>query len=753
MIMRSSCQPNCKGIDTSVGGLVWVRRRNGSWWPGRVMGLDELPETLLVSQRLGTPVKLLGREDASVDWYNLEKSKRVKAFRCGEYDECIEKAKASASHSNKKAVKYARREDAILHALELESADEVNDHWRFEGNATQDLSPYVLSCEKPNPTCTSDVQFIKKKRRKTPNDSEDDGTEGTKRMKGLEDLGLRVVSKQKQNMRFQNERLLELVLPDNGSLSESNICNSLSSDSPVNSSKGSCSSLKRSSHVAHVYESFKRKNRRRPLTKVLESTSPGRSSLQGAQESKASALESIESKKTDFSVVINNNSDCSGTSCEKETSLNASEHTCDAAVDATHSLFHPESKEYKFSGLPDFPDNDFSDGFLDIPFSCEENQTEDISPVFTSSGSRKLRSGTAGRQSNSCNQVGSIPLKNEGLDETGSTSFAAHVNYAKLRLEKGTSKWQLKGRRNSRCLSKNTSRGLGLSKFVEAADQSNDCLMDSQDVGRSFVGCDGKTDKNSFGKSLISYNGGQLEKCRQVSEDLLDNSLQWNNQICEKLVTGKSTTRARTRDSFFSGVVPVCPVPIQRSHHQSPLSTYMDAPNKSTYRGSSLYDVNLDVRASYQGQHVPLVSLMSKLNGKAIIGHPIAVEALEDGNDSLLLAASSDMNGTFQDDTPYATRSLRGTQKNPSNHLTVHSRLSKKKLRKIRKFSLFSKKTRKLSSLIVEHIHKKEERKPELKFGEPVIACVPLKLVFSRINEALNCPSRPAHRILTSGNP
>ncbi|RYR18419.1 hypothetical protein Ahy_B03g063043 [Arachis hypogaea] len=46
------------------------------------------------------------------DWYNLEKSKQVKAFRCGEYDECIEKAKASAANSNKKAVKYARREDA-----------------------------------------------------------------------------------------------------------------------------------------------------------------------------------------------------------------------------------------------------------------------------------------------------------------------------------------------------------------------------------------------------------------------------------------------------------------------------------------------------------------------------------------------------------------------------------------------------------------------------------------------------------------
>lgn len=54
------------------------------------------------------------------DWYNLEKSKRVKAFRCGEFDDCIEKAEAAQGGPLKKREKYARREDAILHALELE---------------------------------------------------------------------------------------------------------------------------------------------------------------------------------------------------------------------------------------------------------------------------------------------------------------------------------------------------------------------------------------------------------------------------------------------------------------------------------------------------------------------------------------------------------------------------------------------------------------------------------------------------------
>lgn len=57
---------NSKKIDSSVGGLVWVRRRNGSWWPGRIMGLHELSKNCLVSSRSGTPVKFLGREDASL---------------------------------------------------------------------------------------------------------------------------------------------------------------------------------------------------------------------------------------------------------------------------------------------------------------------------------------------------------------------------------------------------------------------------------------------------------------------------------------------------------------------------------------------------------------------------------------------------------------------------------------------------------------------------------------------------------------
>jgi hypothetical protein len=55
------------GADAEVGALVWVRRRNGSWWPGRILGQDELPDNCVVPPRsAGTPIKLLGRPDGSM---------------------------------------------------------------------------------------------------------------------------------------------------------------------------------------------------------------------------------------------------------------------------------------------------------------------------------------------------------------------------------------------------------------------------------------------------------------------------------------------------------------------------------------------------------------------------------------------------------------------------------------------------------------------------------------------------------------
>eukprot|EP01018_Ginkgo_biloba_P022135 Gb_24789 [translate_table: standard] len=62
---------------------------------------------------------------------------------------------------------------------------------------------------------------------------------------------------------------------------------------------------------------------------------------------------------------------------------------------------------------------------------------------------------------------------------------------------------------------------------------------------------------------------------------------------------------------------------------------------------SGWFDVSLDVQATYQGEHVPLVSLMSRLNGKAIVGHPVTIEILEDGYCDALFADYNFMREPF----------------------------------------------------------------------------------------------------------
>ena len=50
----------------SVGSIIWVRRRNGSWWPEKILGSEELDTSHLTSPCSGTPIKLLKREDVNI---------------------------------------------------------------------------------------------------------------------------------------------------------------------------------------------------------------------------------------------------------------------------------------------------------------------------------------------------------------------------------------------------------------------------------------------------------------------------------------------------------------------------------------------------------------------------------------------------------------------------------------------------------------------------------------------------------------
>ncbi|OMO66390.1 hypothetical protein COLO4_30602 [Corchorus olitorius] len=779
--MGSPDEPNTKGIDASVGGLVWVRRRNGSWWPGRIMSLDEVSEGCLVSPRSGTPVKLLGREDASVDWYNLEKSKRVKAFRCGEYNECIEKAKASAANSSKKAVKYARREDAILHALEIESARLGKDHPDYfcrkdnssgdqgssaresptsshSGRENEDmtdemseseddsvsapeLSQSGVSFEEPNHVNGTKGHTVLVKRRKTPNDSEDDGTEGIKRMRGLEDLGMGVGSKKKA----QTAGVPESIQQDNASLYDSNMGNCLSNGSPVNGSRNHSSSLKRKrSQVANVHELLKRKNRRRPLTKVLESTamvpvsvacdeipSSSGSTLRGPSDSKVSGMDSNESRKSVSPVINNNsnnnNSDSTGGSCENGVSLNASEHAADA------SQTNNKTKDNEISSVPELAENDSPDKLFDVPFVGEDKPSADFSPIFVSCSSETPGvGGDLGRQ-----------VEIEGHNESGCTrSVAVHTTSISQRIEKGTAEWQLKGKRKSRHISKN--RKHSLTKYADMNDEPNAYMPGIEHLDGLSQGSDQKVHCNGVGGSVAPYTSMLQSKSKSVVEDQLDGFQDWKSMSREPRVRG-AVVEAKIHPD--GSVTPQRSLPPRQSRYTVHSRYQMtDFPGKSYPADSSVFDVKIEVKANYRPQHVPLVSLMSKLNGKAIIGHPLTIEVLNDYSRN----STSEAAMKFTDINHVVKRKSGGRVH--KKHMKLHSRFPPRKSAKAKKSGLLSKKIRKLSSLTGQKLGVADRKPVVEKPKGPVIACVPLKLVFSRINEALNGSARPAQRPSTSGN-
>uniref|UniRef100_A0A1J3GK00 PWWP domain-containing protein n=1 Tax=Noccaea caerulescens TaxID=107243 RepID=A0A1J3GK00_NOCCA len=634
--MESNDDQNLKAINESVGRLVWVRRRNGSWWPGQTLVRDQVPENSLSYPKVGTPIKLLGRDDVGVDWYVLEKSKTVKAFRCGEYDACIEKAKAAAavaSSSIKKTVKFTRREVAINDALEIENAhlakedhpddslcnssgeedskrclsgedDEVTDTADEEETEDELVSAPELLQSSMSSQEMNDVEALKvqPRRRRTPNDSEDDGTEGIKRMRGLEDIGkehVGAVVVHKQEM---------------GLTCDVNLGDSMSNGNILANGNRACSplSLKRKrSQVIIANECSKRKNRRRQLTKVLESTAMVcvpvtcdqlvTSDCQGIYDSKVSGMESVESMKS-VSVVINNNSDSTVISCENASAI------------VVKDFQNNKAKESEISSVSFSAENDSSDQLYEVPLTGEEKHS--AACTIPSPRGVLISSLTRRRGHSSSHDVFVKKEDNDGSDCTDPPA-AQLVIFNSNGIEKSTSKWQLKGKRNSRQMSK------------------------------------------------------KQEASRNVNGEEANNS---------------------------------SPLPL-----------------------SSLFDVTIEVKANYSKPCVPLVSRMSKLNGKAIVGHPLTVEVLEEegyGNGMVMSQVVVKANSV----------SKQKDKKRKSNGAINKS--------KQKKPSSLLVKTRRLSSLTSQKLTEKGKKQTREKAKETVVACIPLKVVFSRINEVLKGSAR-----------
>ncbi|XP_021281686.1 uncharacterized protein At1g51745 [Herrania umbratica] len=757
-----------------VGSIVWVRRRNGSWWPGKILGPEELPASHLTSPRTGTPVKLLGREDASVDWYNLEKSKRVKAFRCGEFDDCIERAESSQGMPPKKREKYARREDAILHALELEKEllrkqgklDRPSDaRSKSSGSAKKDSGGSDISNGKPgnsksNQSRSQDTSIkgeIVSSPRHLRKDQvgnpiwENDHSENIPRMRGLQDLGLKTACAKQKPTSFG-------ALDVDDTLSPSSRVSSMGRTTHINGGEqmGGASRAKRSRCMYLPAESF------------------------DALDYKEVPANQIEMSPSRFV-------------------------ECDSYPFPSH-LIEDNTREF----LEDIESGSSESASSESESESDSSETEpDMDEDITSLSGATVRMDTRLGAFQRPDTLGSGSVGLEESDESSLSGEMPHFySHDHLSVHEAVSKWQLKGKRNIRNLAKRSmdaaeirgydgpahgiyheERGTFRQRLLGQSSRRNHDFDDDVDVaglsakdfGTQMVGFDGRgysrtardssRSRNTFNRNVIDWEGMPWENHAAVKRE-------WEDKVWHF-------------DPVFAG-------------HR----------NFGARKRSMLIDVDLRVQAGYQKEPVPIVSLMSKLDGKAIIGHPIQIEALQDSSTETLLPTNGYFsNGIINHDgntsLPPAWRTAKrtnfrvprphpplalGSYEAAEYHSLDHggkpsfkrynvgsseykAGLVKKSISHVprsptdrkfqrkfpKKVSLSSsQKTRTLSSIGIEqNVSSKATHdsgncemdgliKPESS-GPTTVACIPVKLVFSRLLEKINRPpSKAASKAILS---
>lgn len=377
----------------------------------------------------------------------------------------------------------------------------------------------------------------------------------------------------------------------------------------------------------------------------------------------------------------------------------------------------------------------------------------------------------------------------EELDELPISNDMSHLYPRDLiTCNDAVSKWQLKGKRNNRNLVK---------RSVGASDGK--CIM--YGAGADVEGRNGHLRHNRKGPSLHCYKfdfGDTLDDDDQIfgledeyslityrsiskSQNKIHHGVAWNDLAWDDHLASKGHWDVKA---------------------YSPV--YGDRCDFGGRVRPMLVDVDLKVQASYRKEHVPFISLMSKLDGRAIVGHPIQVEALKDGSSDILFPATDDFSndGTAIEGTsvlPPAWRTARRTAnfrvRRPhvpsSNGVEVAAELpssdqeqnfeyrslnagssshqvslqkksglkshrssaDKESSKKVPKKSGLSssQKTRTLSSLSTEHNLNRKPLHDSSSYqtdrltkpeisGPTTVACIPVQLVFSRLLEKINRP-------------
>ncbi|KAG8039981.1 hypothetical protein GUJ93_ZPchr0028g29048 [Zizania palustris] len=693
-----------------------------------------------MSPKTGTPVKLLGREDASVDWYNLEKSKRVKAFRCGEFDACIEKAKSSQGTPVKRREKYARREDAILHALELERK-QLASKYQNQGSSTDDISSIPFADMRKEFDNPSSEYYSKNCAQKPQSPLENSASKQCKDLSST-----RYKSKKSKKRKGDNSNLP-------GSTVESS---------------GKNTSLKKKRSKEGVFEESLviKHDRCRPPAQVVQSIVKLPQSFQHADDSATVLVEegkdplpTIYQAKQNWSTYMSNDSG------------DTNSHGDIPSTQMTPTGAHFETEGY-LKQLDSFPtEQTFSDfvekqGSDSLERECSETETEDDAELLQRYAKRQSP------ESDACDPYSlqaSNKLKHGDVDDDDVAFSICIPQQDVLKDEDGSSdlgvsQWHMKGKRNHRALK----RPMGKTDGNLSLDKSNSLLKGSH--------------------SEVRYIGKDYSSSLKPTRDLGQSYTSFNDtgNYCKTSPPNKNGDQISYlgRKAYLEGAS------LYRQNYVSHLS----------YMAPMLFNVDLNVQAGYQGEHVPLVSLMSRLNGKAIVGHPIQIEILEDGSTDHLVLASDDflehsasaspawctgrrtamprvprsnttrvtldggdydalwdMKPPFNRSPTHFSQQFRLSNRSNTSLRRPLSHKSQKKASSSKKGSSSSQKVRVLSSISIGKRNHREGGQGKLRsiLGDlikpegaiPLVTCVPAKVVFSRIMEAVGRPSLAiAHR-------
>ncbi|PKA66390.1 Uncharacterized protein AXF42_Ash007087 [Apostasia shenzhenica] len=720
-----------------VGNIVWVRRRNGSWWPGRVLGPEELAESQLMSPRSGTPVKLLGRDDASVDWYNLEKSKRVKPFRCGEFDACIERAEASQGIPIKKREKYARREDAILHALELE---------KQQGELKQQITS--ISCHasikiQDVSERDSDHHFTEVH---SPSNL-DNGKFPTSARKVPTSLGecypehsLRINknSEYKQSISGEDWHVIvnhlkeedigsQVVGKENQHLSVLGGSSNLTSDDRSDFLPLSGRSFVSVSH-ADIGKEFSLLKRKTFSSSTVDGTPTKR---------RDSVLQS--SAKSPISHFFDPNHDVILNSVTADDHIGIFKNVM-KGTSMIPSLNANVPLEY-YRNLSKYGSSDVGNDDQQSQPGCTSNESTpsgwtDENDSDTSATDSELE-----------------------LDERKQGVVVAHpyIQSAENSIGSSMSKWHLKGKRYTRNV---------VTRPLESIDGKNFGATFSPEVKEKSVYDIGKFEPLMLNAHVKKFSyKNELEYDTEDDELFIEQDTNDSGRYHSTFVAFDDDSQLITQ----SGLGAVSPsFKIQRPYWEEPEDFIDQLYAFSLSRMMpTLVDVDLKVEARYPRERVPLVSLTSKLNGRAIIGHPVRIKILDDGSTDLLIPT---IEATLAGSTspPHLWRMAKRTSmhrvpRSIPDGRKLDSQLAAPPVKKcihcadrfasgtfhrnafkpLRVSS--SQKTRTLSSFTS---HKKLNWRSSL-FGGlikpdgsmPLVSCIPVKVVFSRILEEVGRPS------------